>query len=49
VEDEKKPLAAEAGNLRVARQATDDLKAQVESLEKDIASSMATEEIALVG
>jgi hypothetical protein len=35
VEDENKRLSAEARDLRVARQAIDDLKSQVVSLEKD--------------
>jgi hypothetical protein len=47
VEDENKRLSAEAGDLRVARQAIDDLKSQVVSLEKDATSLKAAEEIAL--
>ena len=46
VEDEKK-LSVEAGDLCVARQAVDDLKALVEALEKDVAGSKVAEETAL--
>ena len=37
----------ETGDLRVARQAVDDLKAQVEALEKDVAGLKAAEGTAL--
>ena len=43
VEDEKKKLSVEAGDLRVARQAVDDLKAHVEALGKDVAGLKAAE------
>ena len=47
VEDEKKKLSVEAGDLCAARQAMVDLKVQVESLEKDVTGSKAAKEIAL--
>ena len=47
VEDEKKKLSVEVGDLRVARQAINDLKAQVEALEKYVVGSKAADEIAL--
>jgi hypothetical protein len=47
VDDEKKQLAIEVADLRVAHQTVEDLKIRVGSLEKDVASSKATEEIAL--
>lgn len=46
-EDEKQQLATEANDLRVGRRAAEDLKAQVESLEKEVHSSKAAEELAL--
>ena len=43
----KKQLAIEVADLRVAHQTIEDLKIQVGALEKDVAGSKVTEEIAL--
>ena len=47
VENEKKQLAIEVANLRVASQTVEDLKIQVGAMEKDVAGSKAAEELAL--